>query len=110
MCSKLTNEKEDILKNVGNSKASVTLCFLSMQCKTMGTKTVVTNILQNTFLVCVTQKKEMHTGLELHEGIDRIFIWEWIIPLTHLNFTLLLLIFCGVCPYLTGYQVMGSLQ
>jgi len=47
------NTKEDILKNVSNQTVDVWLWL--------------THILQN-IVFCVQQKKEIHTGLEQHEG------------------------------------------
>ncbi len=47
----------------------------------------VSHILQNIFL-CGQQNKDIHTGLELHEGEKMtIFIFGWTIPLMmmHIN-------------------------
>ncbi len=65
--SSFTQTKEDILKNVGNT---VPVDFHSMEKFIMdyygiqwGPETVWLNILQN-ILLCVKQKKFIHTGLE----------------------------------------------
>jgi len=59
----LLNTQKDILKNVGNQT-------VDKKENTKSTRTIdclVTNILRNIFF-CVQQKKEIHTGLEQHEG------------------------------------------
>jgi len=73
----LLNTKEDILKNLGNQTVLAVLFFHESQ---WGPSTVWLPTVFKISFFCVQQKKEIHTGLEQHEG-DRIFIFGRTIPL-----------------------------